>query len=96
MQNGPKIQKIKKIGEICQKIMKKNEIVPDFLLKIATATFHPPYHGQKKCKCLMGWPMAVRKRGKHYLTSFGHHLALYSRGYGLVMYLARLFVHENH
>ena len=75
---------------------KKNEIVPDFLLKIAATTFHPPYHCQKKCKSLMGWLMAVRKCGKHYLTSFGHHLALDSRGYGLVMNLAWLFVHKQH
>ena len=73
--------------------MKENEIVPDFLLKIAATTFYPPYHSQKKC--LMGL-MAVRNHGKHYLTSFGHHLALDSRGYGLVMNLAWLFVHKQH
>ena len=39
----------------------------------------------------MGWLMAVRTRGKHYLTNFGHQLALDSRGYGLVMNLAWLF-----
>ena len=39
----------------------------------------------------MGWPMAVRKRGKHYLTNFGHHLALDYWGNGLVMNLAWLF-----
>ena len=35
--------------------------------------------------------MAVRTRGKHYLTNFGHQLALDSRGYGLAMNLAWLF-----
>ena len=30
--------------------MKKNEIVPDFLLEIAATTFHPTHHGQKKMK----------------------------------------------
>ena len=44
----------------------------------------------------MGWPMAVRKRGKHYLTNFGHHLALDYWGNGLVMNLAWLFFHKYH
>ena len=35
--------------------------------------------------------MAVRKRGKHDLTNFGHQLAFDSRGYGLVMNLVWLF-----
>ena len=39
----------------------------------------------------MGWLMAVLTRGKHYLTNFGHQLALDSRGYGFVMNLAWLF-----
>ena len=39
----------------------------------------------------MGWPMAVRKRGKHYSTNFGHHLALDYWGNGLLMNLAWLF-----
>ena len=76
--------------------MKKNKIFPDFLLEIAATAFHPTHHGQKNRKSLMGWPMAVRKRGKHYLTNFGHQLALYSRGYGFVMNLRWLFVHEHH
>ena len=91
-----KNKKNEKIGKNRQKIIKKNEIVPDFLLKITATTFHPPYQGKKKSKSLVGWPMAVRKCGKHYLTSFGHHLALDSRGYGLVMNLAWLFVHKQH
>ena len=33
----------------------------------------------------------MHKRGKHYLTIFGHHLALGYSGYGLVMNLAWLF-----
>ena len=36
------------MGKNRQKIMKKNEIVPDFLLEIAATTFHLPHHGQKK------------------------------------------------
>ena len=35
--------------------------------------------------------MEVHKRGKHYLTIFGHHLALGYSGYGLVMNLTWLF-----
>ena len=34
--------------------------------------------------------MEVHKRGKHYLTIFGHHLALGYSGYGLVMDLTWL------
>ena len=36
--------------------------------------------------------MEVHKRGKHYLTIFGHHLALGYSGYGLVMNLTWLFL----
>ena len=67
----------------------------DFFLEIAATTFHPTHHGQRKMEKTHGVAHGSAQTWKT-LTNFGHQLALYSRGYGFVMNLRWLFVHEHH
>ena len=47
-----KMPSIGKRGQIGKKMMKNNEVVPDFLLKINAPILHPPhYAGKKRKKC---------------------------------------------
>ena len=85
---------VRKIGKNGQKIMKKNEKVPDFCSEISATTLHPTHHGQKKWKSDMGLPIGVRNCAKGHLTSFGHQMTCYDRRYKLIINLEQLFLNE--
>ena len=60
-----------KIGKNRKKNDKKNERVPDFLLKINASILHPPHYSGKKLKSALGRPMGVHKSGKSHFSILG-------------------------
>ena len=58
-----------KMGENDEKIMKKNEKVPDFLLEMSKTILHSQHPIRKKWKNAMGLPMGVHKRVKSHFSS---------------------------